>query len=251
MASLTPIANPMPRSASGNRLNQPAVPILCRQDLTRARRVVIKCGTSVVSNEGGHFSLTRLAAIVEQASELLKSGVEVNVYTAWLCRTCYLWRCVYEPPVGHPSKCEPRLCLLEAMELGLLLHCRGDIHHLLRVLLLTSHQVVLVTSGAVGCGRLALRKQAILKASFHQQLHASAMQVESTGYSSAAASAGQLGLMSLYETLFSQCDVGISQFLVGGTGRAFVFLRASAEGAVAVSGSGFARSFFGGHPFIE
>jgi len=75
-------------------------------------------------------------------------------------------------------------------------------------------KVVLVTSGAVGCGRLALRKQAILKASFHQQLHASAMQVESTGYSSAAASAGQLGLMSLYETLFSQCDVGISQFLV-------------------------------------
>jgi len=79
MAALTPIANPMPRSGSGNRLNQPAVPILCRQDLTRARRVVIKCGTSVVSNEGGHFSLTRLAAIVEQASELLKSGVEVKL----------------------------------------------------------------------------------------------------------------------------------------------------------------------------
>lgn len=79
--------------------------------------------------------------------------------------------------------------------------------------------MILVTSGAVGCGRLALRKQAILKASFHQQLHAAAAD-ESAGYSSAAASAGQLGLMSLYETLFSQCDVGISQFLVSADGYA-------------------------------
>lgn len=67
----------MPRIGSSNRLHYVPQPILCRQDLTRARRVVIKCGTSVVSNEDGHFSLTRLSAIVEQASELLKSGVEV------------------------------------------------------------------------------------------------------------------------------------------------------------------------------
>jgi hypothetical protein len=82
MASLT---TPMPRLGSNSRLLYAPAPILCRQDLTRARRVVIKCGTSVVSNADGHFSLTRLAAIVEQASELLKSGVEV------ISATCFLF----------------------------------------------------------------------------------------------------------------------------------------------------------------
>lgn len=38
--------------------------------------------------------------------------------------------------------------------------------------------------------------------------------ISANGYNSACASAGQLGLMSLYETLFSQFDIGISQFLV-------------------------------------
>jgi delta-1-pyrroline-5-carboxylate synthetase len=52
--------------------------ICSREDLARARRIVIKAGTTVVSNEDGTFSLTRLGAIVEQASDLIKAGYEVN-----------------------------------------------------------------------------------------------------------------------------------------------------------------------------
>lgn len=61
-----------------------------------------------------------------------------------------------------------------------------------------------------------LRKQALLSSNFRDQMKAGANtdSTFSSGYNSACASAGQLGLMSLYETLFSQYDVGISQFLV-------------------------------------
>jgi delta-1-pyrroline-5-carboxylate synthetase len=42
-----------------------------------ARRVLIKAGTSVVANDDGSPSLTRLGAIVEQIAELNHAGVEV------------------------------------------------------------------------------------------------------------------------------------------------------------------------------
>ena len=48
-----------------------------RAALRRARRVVVKAGTSIVANEDGRPSLTRLGAIVEQISELNRNGVEV------------------------------------------------------------------------------------------------------------------------------------------------------------------------------
>lgn len=48
-----------------------------RSILRRARRVCVKAGTSVVANENGRPSLTRLGAIAEQISELNSRGVEV------------------------------------------------------------------------------------------------------------------------------------------------------------------------------
>jgi delta-1-pyrroline-5-carboxylate synthetase len=48
-----------------------------RAALRLARRVVIKAGTSVVANNDGSPSLTRLGAIVEQIAELNHAGVEV------------------------------------------------------------------------------------------------------------------------------------------------------------------------------
>jgi glutamate 5-kinase len=64
-------------------------------------------------------------------------------------------------------------------------------------------EVILVSSGAVGCGRMLLRKQALLSTNFHQQLDSEkASAAQSSDYNSACASAGQLGLMSFYETLF-------------------------------------------------
>lgn len=48
-----------------------------RSALRMARRVVVKAGTSVVANDDGSPSLTRLGAIVEQIAELVHQGVEV------------------------------------------------------------------------------------------------------------------------------------------------------------------------------
>ena len=48
-----------------------------RAALRLARRVVVKAGTSVVANDDGSPSLTRLGAIVEQIAELNHAGVEV------------------------------------------------------------------------------------------------------------------------------------------------------------------------------
>lgn len=72
--------------------------------------------------------------------------------------------------------------------------------------------MILVTSGAVNSGRFQLRKAAIMGASFHQQLSQSGPETSSSVYSSACASAGQLG--SIYATLFAHCDVSVSQYLV-------------------------------------
>jgi delta-1-pyrroline-5-carboxylate synthetase len=48
-----------------------------RAALRMSRRVLIKAGTSVVANDDGSPSLTRLGAIVEQIAELNQAGVEV------------------------------------------------------------------------------------------------------------------------------------------------------------------------------
>ena len=48
-----------------------------RSALRRARRVVIKAGTSVLTNDNGSVSLTRMGAITEQISELVNGGVDV------------------------------------------------------------------------------------------------------------------------------------------------------------------------------
>lgn len=49
----------------------------CRADLANVQRVVVKAGTSVVSNPNGSPSLTRIASIVEQVAQLMAAGKEV------------------------------------------------------------------------------------------------------------------------------------------------------------------------------
>ena len=56
---------------------QGAAELPSRSALRRARRVLIKAGTSVVANEDGRPSLTRVGALVEQIAELTRAGVEV------------------------------------------------------------------------------------------------------------------------------------------------------------------------------
>lgn len=136
----------------------PKASVESRHRVMSAQRIVIKAGTSVVSDESGYPALNRLGAIVEQCAWLRKMGKEV----------------------------------------------------------------LLVSSGAVGVGRQLLRKQQLLNSSLGQVLRGQDLEKllggggtgGGTGYSSACAAAGQLGLMTLYETLFGQLDTATSQMLV-------------------------------------
>ena len=79
-------------------------------------------------------------------------------------------------------------------------------------------EVLIVTSGAVGVGRQRLKRQALMRQSMtdliSQKDPLQHPQSSLKSYNSACAAAGQLGLMSLYETLFSQYEVSTSQLLV-------------------------------------
>lgn len=57
-----------------------------RAALQRARRVCIKSGTSVVANEDGRPSLTRLGTTTEQIAELHRDGIEVSHFRQLWCR---------------------------------------------------------------------------------------------------------------------------------------------------------------------
>lgn len=80
-------------------------------------------------------------------------------------------------------------------------------------------EVLIVTSGAVGVGRQRLRRQALMRQSMADMISQKdpvqpLANAPAKSYSSACAAAGQLGLMSLYETMFNQFDVSTSQLLV-------------------------------------
>jgi len=67
---------------SGNE-RQHASPFLTREELKTAKRVVIKLGSAVVTREDGQgLALGRLAAIIEQVSEIQNSGAECILVTS-------------------------------------------------------------------------------------------------------------------------------------------------------------------------
>ncbi|OQR82653.1 delta-1-pyrroline-5-carboxylate synthetase [Achlya hypogyna] len=76
-------------------------------------------------------------------------------------------------------------------------------------------EVLLVTSGSIGVGRKKLQKQILLSSSLRMHVQGdSNMNRMLEKKKGAMAAAGQVGLMSLYETLFSLYDVACSQVLV-------------------------------------
>lgn len=87
-------------------------------------------------------------------------------------------------------------------------------------------EVLIVSSGAVGIGRRKLRNQLLSRQSLSDVIRSGhsptgsglpAIMQSGSGnisYNSACAAAGQMGLVSLYETMFSQFDLSTSQLLV-------------------------------------
>jgi len=145
-----------------------------RSILRNARRICVKVGTSVVANENGRPSLTRLGAIVEQISELNFRGVEV-IY-------------VSSGAVGMGKR------LLRKQE-RMLMSFRDSI---------SSQDNDNNTMGRTRSFTSLLDSNA--------RSHTEAEKKKF--YDSACAAAGQFDLMNLYSSMFTQCDVAASQLLV-------------------------------------
>lgn len=151
-----------------------------RAALRRARRVCVKAGTSVVANEDGRPSLTRLGAIAEQISELHRNGVEVIF--------------VSSGAVGMGKR---------------LLRKQGRMH--------MSFQEIhngdeLGTSPSMASSKMTTRDSFATLLQLNERPHSSALKKKQ--YDSACAAAGQFDMMNLYQSLFNQCDVVASQILV-------------------------------------
>ena len=164
----------------------PSVPVVpdeppSRAALRRARRVLVKAGTSIVANEDGRPSLVRLSAIVEQVAQLCDSGVEVIF--------------VSSGAVGMGKR--------------VLRHQAN---------LLTSFRDL--RGGNNNNSKNSPAEQDIMKRtrSFVSLLDVKERPhtlAEKKGfYDSACASAGQFEMMNLYSSLFNQRDIIASQLLV-------------------------------------
>ena len=145
-----------------------------RAALRRARRVVVKAGTSVVANEDGRPSLTRLGAIAEQISELVSEGVEVIF--------------VSSGAVGMGKN------LLRRQSKMLMTF--KDIREGLESSFDREHRTESFTS----------------LLNVNERPHTLAEKKKF--YDSACAAAGQFEMMNLYSSLFAQCNVSASQLLV-------------------------------------
>lgn len=159
-----------------------------RSALRRARRVLVKAGTSVVANEDGRPSLTRIGAIAEQIAELTRDGVEVIF--------------VSSGAVGMGKR---------------LLRKQSRMAMSFNELQADGRQP---TNGGHSSVARARRTSAgvVGSESFVSLLKLSELphpgEEKTKHYDSACAAAGQFEMMNLYCALFDQCEVSASQILV-------------------------------------
>jgi delta-1-pyrroline-5-carboxylate synthetase len=151
-----------------------------RSVLRKARRVCVKAGTSVVANDDGRPSLTRLGAMCEQIAELKARGLEVIF--------------VSSGAVGMGKR------LLRKQ----------------KQMMMSFNDMEKEKEGAVGhddhLDRIHTSESFISLLDLNARPHTHAQKKKF--YDSACAAAGQFEMMNLYSSLFNQCDVSASQILV-------------------------------------
>jgi delta-1-pyrroline-5-carboxylate synthetase len=150
-----------------------------RSILRNARRVCIKVGTSVVANENGRPSLTRLGALTEQIAELHDGGVQVIL--------------VSSGAVGMGKR---------------LLRKQG------RMLMSFKDSINAPIDEATNDQSSFTAVQSRSFVSLLADTVKHTPEEKKKFYDSACAAAGQFDLMNLYSNLFNQYDMAASQILL-------------------------------------
>ncbi len=174
----------------------------------RAHRIVIKAGTSVVSTDDGYPCLSRMANIVENAARLVHKGKEVLIVTSGavgvgrnILRKQSMLKKQLEREARETIEMEedPE-CVEEALK------SRNSMGRTLSGGLSSEDRA---QTGMLGKGsNFPKNTSESMLANIANKEH------ERKSYNSACAAAGQMGLMSLYETMFTSYDVATSQLLV-------------------------------------
>eukprot|EP00580_Thalassiosira_gravida_P005273 CAMPEP_0201652928 /NCGR_PEP_ID=MMETSP0493-20130528/44725_1 /ASSEMBLY_ACC=CAM_ASM_000838 /TAXON_ID=420259 /ORGANISM="Thalassiosira gravida, Strain GMp14c1" /LENGTH=795 /DNA_ID=CAMNT_0048129455 /DNA_START=128 /DNA_END=2515 /DNA_ORIENTATION=- len=163
-----------------------------RKALRNARRVLIKAGTSVVANDDGRPSLTRLGAICEQIAEIHRQGIEVIM--------------VSSGATGMGKRLMRKhgrmnMTMAEVASFG------DNLHQL----------------GAEGIDAHTQRARSLsgdksARKFFDQVVHSNerphTFHDSKKTYDSACAAAGQFEMMNLYNALFSQMEESAAQILL-------------------------------------
>jgi len=144
----------------------------------------VKAGTSVVANENGRPSLTRVGAIAEQIGELNARGIQVIFVSS-----------------GAVGMGKRLLRKQRRMQMSFL-----DMHNE------TAGEEDAVHATSDDANAMTSRTSFLSLLDVNQRPHT--LQEKKKFYDSACAAAGQFEMMNLYCSLFNQCDVAASQILV-------------------------------------
>lgn len=153
-----------------------------RSALRNARRVCVKAGTSVVANEDGGPSLTRVGAIAEQIAEMHAKGIEVMLVSSGAVG------------MGKRLLRKQKRLMMSFKEMSYAED--GETPDVLQEHIETMER----------------SKSFVSLLDTEERPHTMAQKKKF--YDSACAAAGQFEMMNLYSNLFNQCDVSASQILV-------------------------------------
>lgn len=162
--------------------------------LRHASRVVIKSGTSIVTNQNGQVSLTRLGAIAEQISELVKSGTEVIFVSSGAVGMGK--RLLRKQGKMHLSLNELHSAQETSSLGGFTEHSAIDNH---------------LRDSAGRKSRTGFKSSTSFANLLNESFDENSAKKQ---YDSACAAAGQFELMNFYSSLFGQLEVACSQILV-------------------------------------
>ncbi|KAL9188531.1 hypothetical protein ACHAXT_006909 [Thalassiosira profunda] len=164
-----------------------------RRALRSARRVLIKAGTSVVANDDGRPSLTRLGAITEQIADVHRRGIEVIVVSSGA--TGMGKRLMRKHGRMNMTMAE----VASSTDLSKMDGSEEPVGH--------------QRKGSIG-GEMVRRMSSKFDEVVNTTERPHTLHNSKKTYDSACAAAGQFEMMNLYNSLFSQMEMSASQVLL-------------------------------------